>query len=453
MSLNEVNYQKVLSDPDSYPSDLEILVQTTDPSCSIQRQKFGCHRLLLSIASPYFRSRLRNPEHKWLLFNETNPEAFKNVVDFIYYKRPFKVQPSGLGSNFSYIKLVLEVLCLAVKCRLPKLVKFCEELVEKKITLTTANSQQVQDFLSSNKDVTMAARKGLLLKYKSVARRRLIKSGVPAEERNQQLEAEMHMFATAANAGDLATDFNSSFRSVAPSTPNQTARSMYYQTSASMYQEEEGDEIVIDASPPRTSVTCPPQMADSSPLAVSPQSTSPRYSPLQQPSITPLAASSSQQLAPTISLASHSFLGCSSPPQPQPDVGNLFDAYNNNEESYVDNMLEAAPNNNPVGGFEVPRFASTPNPYLAAEHNTAPTEAPRFTSTPNPYLETEPNPEPTHMANSSPTFEELVRLVKNIRNLSRSSQTDLVEHIKKLERENPSLVVKLHQQLNTTDLQ
>ena len=107
------------------------------------RHKFGCHRLLLSIASPYFYSQLRNPEDKWLLFNETNPEAFKNVVDFIYYKRPFKVQPSGLGSNFSYIKLVLEVLCLAVKCRLPKLVKFCEELVEKKITLTTANSQQV----------------------------------------------------------------------------------------------------------------------------------------------------------------------------------------------------------------------------------------------------------------------------------------------------------------------
>ena len=37
MSLNEVNYQKVLSDHDSYPPDLEILVQTTDPSCSIQR--------------------------------------------------------------------------------------------------------------------------------------------------------------------------------------------------------------------------------------------------------------------------------------------------------------------------------------------------------------------------------------------------------------------------------
>ena len=52
------------------------------------------------------------------------------------------------------------------------------------------------------------------------------------------------------------------------------------------------------------------------------------------------------------------------------------------------------------------------------------------------------------MANSSPTLEELVFLVKNIKSLSRSHQADLVEHIKKLERENPSLVDKLHQQLN-----
>ena len=198
----------------------------------------------------------------------------------------------------------------------------------------------MQDFLSSNKDVTLAARRGLLLKFKSVARRRLPKAGVTAEERSQQLEAEMQVFATAANAGDLATDFNSSFRSVAPSTLNQTARSVYYQTSASrsIYQEDEGEEIVIDTSPPRMAVT----------QAVSPPSPSPRYSPLQQPPITPLAASSSQQLTPTISLASHSFLGCSSPPQPY--VGNLFDAYNNNEESF-----EAAPNNNPVGGFEDPK--------------------------------------------------------------------------------------------------
>ena len=37
MSLNEVNYQKVLADRNSFPPDLEIIVETTDMSCSIQR--------------------------------------------------------------------------------------------------------------------------------------------------------------------------------------------------------------------------------------------------------------------------------------------------------------------------------------------------------------------------------------------------------------------------------
>ena len=70
-------------------------------------------------------------------------QSFGQVASLQRHEPPFKVRPSGLGSCFSYIKLVLEVLCLAVKCHLPKLVKFCEELVERKITLTTANSQQV----------------------------------------------------------------------------------------------------------------------------------------------------------------------------------------------------------------------------------------------------------------------------------------------------------------------
>ena len=37
MSLNEVNWQKVFSDNDSFPPDLVIIVQTSDTSCSIQR--------------------------------------------------------------------------------------------------------------------------------------------------------------------------------------------------------------------------------------------------------------------------------------------------------------------------------------------------------------------------------------------------------------------------------
>jgi len=453
MSLNEVNYQKVLTDQESFPPDLEILVQTSDTSCSIQRQKFGCHRLLLSIASPYFCSRLRNPEDKWLLFNDTNPEAFKKVVDFIYHKRPFKIQNGGLGSSFIYIKLVLEVLCLAIKFQLPKLVQFCEKVVEEKITLTSANSQKVQDFLSSNEGVTQVARNGLLLKYKSVARRKLVRAGVPPEELKKQLEAEMQIFATAVNPDALSSDyFNSSFRSVAASTLNQTVRSTLNQTARSLYyrersvarsvfhgEEEDAVEIVLDSSPPRMAVSNPPQIV---------------FSPLQPPA-SPLAASSSHQAAPpVINLASQSFLGC--PVPSEPDEGNLFDAYNNsnNNNSFMDTV-----SNNPEDDFaapgQQPRFCSTPNPYLAAEPNAAPyDETPRYASTPNPYLEPEPNPEPTPVVNSStPTFEELVVLIKNIKNLSRSNQDNLLAHIRKLERENPSLVTKIHQQLNSTDMQ
>jgi len=470
MSLNEVNYQKVLADHDSFPPDLEIVVQTSDPSCSIQRQKFPCHRLLMSIASPYFRSRLRNPEDKWILFEETNPAAFKEVIDFIYHKRPFKIQNGGVGSSFLYIKLVLEVLCLAVKLRLPKLVKFCEEVVEKKITLTSANSRQVQDFLSSNEDVTLSTRNGLLLKYKSVARRMLIKAGVPPEERKEQLEIEMQRFATAANPDALSADyFNSSFRSAAPSILNQTARSMYYgeersvanTTSRSVFHEEDEVEIVLDSSPPRMAVSHPPlvHVVSNSPQAVSdprqevehsPQPPSPRLSPLQ-PQFAPQAASSSHQQL--VSVASPSFLGCSA--SPLLDEGNLFDAYENNN-SVVNTVAD-----NPVdylseGGqpHQVPSFCSTPNPYLASESNAAPFETPRFASTPNPYLESEPNPEPTPMDTSSPSFEELVLLVKNIKKLDSSQQQNVLEHIRKLERENPSLVRKVHEQLmNPTNLQ
>ena len=42
MSLNEVNWQKVFSDNDSFPPDLVIIVQTSDKSCSIQRYVNRC---------------------------------------------------------------------------------------------------------------------------------------------------------------------------------------------------------------------------------------------------------------------------------------------------------------------------------------------------------------------------------------------------------------------------
>ena len=43
----------------------------------------------------------------------------------------------------------------------------------------------------------------------------------------------------------------------------------------------------------------------------------------------------------------------------------------------------------------------------------------------------------------SPTFEELVVLVKNIKKLSRDRQDNLLNHIRKLERENPNLVRRI----------
>ena len=293
-----------------------------------------------------------------------------------------------------------------------------------------------------------------------MARRSIIKAGVPPEERRRHLEAEMERFATAVNPDALSTDyFNSSFRSAAPSTLNQTARSMYYQeersvantTTRSVFHEEEEDEveIVLDSSPPRMAVSHPPLVVSQSPQAVSyprqevehsPQPPSPRNSPLQP--------QFSHQL---VSVASPSFLGC--PAAPLPDEGNLVDAYQNslvdNPEDYFSDGGQLHP--------QVPRFCSTPNPYLAPESNAASYETPRFASTPNPYLEPEPNPEPTTMdtvsSTTSPSFEELVRLVKNIKKLDSSQQQNLLEHIRKLERENLSLVMKIHQQLNRTDLQ
>ena len=334
----------------------------------------------------------------------------------------------------------------------------------------------MQDFLSSNEDVTLVARNGLLLKYKSVARRRLAKAGVPPEERKQQLEVEMERFATAVNSSSLSQDyFNSSFRSVAPSTLNQTARSICYReersvantTSRSVFQDEEEDEveIVIDSPSPRMAVSNTPpaqshlfQAASHLSEAVSPPSqgaeSSPHSpSPLQSQFIPQAASSSHQLVPPNISLASHSFLGCPAPSQP--DVGNLFDAYDNNN-SLVDTSA-----NNPEDDFpriehhhEVPRFCSTPNPYSASGPNVAPNEPPRFASTSNPYFEPEPNPEHTPTVNSTtPTFEELVHLVKNFKKLDSSNQQNLLAHIRRLERENPSLVTKIHQELNATSMQ
>jgi len=353
----------------------------------------------------------------------------------------------GLGSSFSCIKLVLEVLCLANKFQLPKLVKFCEEVVDKRLTLTNENSLQVQNFLASNKDVTLAVRNGLLLKFKSVARRRLVKAGIPPEKREEQLKGEMQVFATAVGSNQLDTDFN------ATSTLNQTARSLYYQehgnvacstpnsASRSMFQDqEEIEEIVLDSSPPRMSIPLQTiQLVETSPPP-RPSSGSPDRRPLTSP----LAASSNSHQLPTssITLAPSSFLGCSSPSSPSLDNDNFFDAYNNN----WDNDLEhRAPNLFQERGLEGEQDHVPTGDF---ENRSSFHDGPRFASTPNPYIEVEPNPESLPAVKSSPTFEELVYLVKNISSLSSDQQHNLVDHIKRLERKNPTFVEKIRRELS-----
>ena len=207
----------------------------------------------------------------------------------------------------------------------------------------------MQDFLFSTEAVTLAARKGLMLKFKSVARRRLVRAGVSQEDIQQRLHEEMQKFASATDQEEFATDFNASFQSVATSRLNQTARSLYYHqeeesvtasnmTSRSVFHDEVMEdevEIVIDSSPPRMALPATPEVAGSHPP--------PTYSPLQSSSA-PLAASSSQQMLSTISVVSPSFLGYAS--TPDNDEGNLFDAYNNNS------FMDTAPIN-PGDGFSV----------------------------------------------------------------------------------------------------
>ena len=171
-----------------------------------------------------------------------------------------------------------------------------------------------------------------MLKFKSVARRRLVRAGVSREEMQQRLHEEMQRFAAATDQEEFATDFNASFHSVATSRLNQTARSLYYQEEVS----EDEVEIVLDSSPPRMAVSATPEVVSSPP----------------PPTYSPLAASSSQEMPPTISVVSPFFLGCSSPPDP--DRGNFSEAVNNNNNS--DSFADTAPLNNPGDVFSDSRL-------------------------------------------------------------------------------------------------
>ena len=257
----------------------------------------------------------------------------------------------------------------------------------------------------------------------------------------------MQVFATAVGSNQLDTDFN------ATSTLNQTARSLYYQehgnvacsttnpASRSMFQdqEEEIEEIVLDSSPPRMSIPLQTiQLVETSPPRPSSDS------PDRRPPISPLAASSNSHQLPTpsITLAPSSFLGCSSPTSPSLDNDNFFDAYNNNWDNDLGHGAQSLVQER---GLEGERDDALNGDF---ENRSGFHDGPRFASTPNPYIEVEPNPESPPAAESSPTFEELVHLVKNISSLSSDQQHNLVDHIKRLERENPTLVEKIQRELS-----
>ena len=60
----------------------------------------------------------------------------------------------------------------------------------------------MRNLLSSNEDVTVRARNDILLKFKSLTRRKVSKMLLSSEEKKQQLHTEVQQFASIAGAGD-----------------------------------------------------------------------------------------------------------------------------------------------------------------------------------------------------------------------------------------------------------
>ena len=183
MSLNEVDWAGLLQDTVSFPPDLEIVVHSSDLASSVLQQRFFCHKLLLSAASPVFLEMFRWIQHGEIFqMNHTNPEAFQKVINFIYHKKPVSVHNRGSGSSIGLIKLVLDVLSLAARFKMKKLVRFCESVVEDKVKLSPDNVTAVQEVLLSNPEVSEKARGNIILKYKLMIRRQLVRSCSSEEE-------------------------------------------------------------------------------------------------------------------------------------------------------------------------------------------------------------------------------------------------------------------------------
>jgi len=363
-----------------------VVVSTSDPTCSILRQRFACHRLLLSVSSPVLRADLCHLQGHALELHDTNPQAFAKVLEFIYHRKPFRVHNGELPSSFQFAKLVLDVLGLAVRLQLPKLVRFCEEVAEQKVILTSVNCSDLQALLCSSPLVTVAARSSLIHKFRSVARRQLARRGVTAAEMAPQLEREVARFVGVSAAGPEdwgGSPFNPPPLQSSPhpgSSPPRAANtslatSLHYCASSIVSPESP------DYSPPFSPPFSPPLASSPTPQASSP--------------VWATSQASSQASSPTrraLSVVNSTFLGCSSPPE----AGNLFDCYSS-----------AA---NRVPGIE---------PSL-----------------------------PTTSRATNPTKEEIdpedvVALVTSFRSLSQEEQEWLVGYIKRKEREDPEMVISI----------
>ena len=384
MSLNEVNWSAVLADPATFPPDLEVVASTSDPTCSVLRQRFACHRLLLSVSSPVLHAELRRLQGSALQLQDTNPQAFAKVLEFIYHRKPFRVHNGELGSSFQFAKLVLDVLDLAAQLQLPKLVRFCEEVAEQKVVVTSTNCGALQALLCSSPLVTVAARSSLILKFRSVARRQLARRGVTAAEMAPHLEREVAWFTgvSAAGPGNWGGSPShppplhpsshppplhpSSLRGSSPPRAASLASSLHYHASSMVFHESPA------FSPPLASTPTP---QPSSPVWASSQ-----------------ASHTSSPPRRALTVVSSTFLGCSSPPQ----AGNLFDCYSSAAAS--------------VPGI-VPSLPTTPGPA-----------------------------DPTH---EEIELEDVLALVTNFRSLDRVRQEELVDYIKRKERDDPEMVASI----------
>eukprot|EP00092_Neocalanus_flemingeri_P041656 GFUD01045368.1.p1 GENE.GFUD01045368.1~~GFUD01045368.1.p1 ORF type:complete len:348 (+),score=92.70 GFUD01045368.1:76-1119(+) len=159
MSLNEVNWRHVFTNHKSFPPDLEFLVTNKDGSSSVQQQRFLCHKLLLAAVSPVFQSQFfgegtgLGTEKLVVVINDCNPVAFQKMLEFIYFEKPYKLNRSNQVVDTEGIKLVMDTMALAVKFKLDKLARFCEQTANKSVMVTSQNYWEVQQLMMAHKEL------------------------------------------------------------------------------------------------------------------------------------------------------------------------------------------------------------------------------------------------------------------------------------------------------------